>query len=50
MGSAALIAHESWFTPDRFPYEWAFVFDARSLALIVGAVAIISLRPYLSKR
>jgi hypothetical protein len=40
VGSGALIAHESWFTSDRFPYEWAFVFDARSLALIVGAVGM----------
>ena len=33
-------AHETWFTTLRPAYEWAFAFDAASLALMVGAIAV----------
>lgn len=37
---AALLAHESWFTSARPPFDWAFATAAPSLAVIAGALLI----------
>jgi hypothetical protein len=34
------LAHETWFTPARPPYDWAFAFELPSLILIGAALAI----------
>ena len=40
MMSMRLLAHETWFTPLRPPYEWAFALEAATLALIAGALVL----------
>ena len=34
------LAHESWFTEARPPYDWSFAFEGSTLALIAAAVAV----------
>lgn len=34
------IAHQTWFTDDAFPLEWAFTGQAATLLLLAGAVAL----------
>jgi uncharacterized membrane protein YphA (DoxX/SURF4 family) len=36
----AVLAHETWFTSARPPYDWSFTWTAPSLLLIAGAVGI----------
>jgi hypothetical protein len=38
MGS--VLAHETWFTSARPPYDWSFTFQAATLGLILAAVAL----------
>jgi uncharacterized membrane protein YphA (DoxX/SURF4 family) len=38
MGS--LLAHETWFTSARPPFDWSFTFQAATVGLIVAAVAV----------
>lgn len=33
-----ILAHETWFTPERPPYDWSFLFEASTLALVAAAV------------
>jgi hypothetical protein len=35
-----VLAHESWFTEIRPPYEWGFLFEAPTLALVLSAIAV----------
>lgn len=35
-----MLAHETWFTTERPPYDWSFVFEPWSIALIAAAIAV----------
>lgn len=35
-----ILPHETWFTPERPPYDWAFALQPATLSLIVAAVAV----------
>jgi uncharacterized membrane protein YphA (DoxX/SURF4 family) len=35
-----ILAHETWFTDSRPPYDWSFALEPVSLAVIAGAVAV----------
>jgi hypothetical protein len=35
-----ILAHETWFTSARPPFDWSFTFQAATLALIIAAVAV----------
>lgn len=37
---APIVAHETWFTDARPPFDWGFASSAASLALVAGAVAV----------
>jgi hypothetical protein len=45
-----VLPHESWFTDARPGYDWSFTFEAATLALIMGAVAIAILWRVLGDR
>jgi hypothetical protein len=36
----AIVAHETWFTQARPPFDWSFTLQAATLALIAAAVAV----------
>src|SRR5512134_3476688 len=40
MDIESLLAHESWFTDARPPYDWAFAFEPATLLLVAAAVAV----------
>jgi hypothetical protein len=35
-----ILAHETWFTRERPPYDWSFLFEPATLALVASAVAV----------
>ena len=40
MPETAILAHETWFTGVRPPYDWSFTLQGPTLLLIAGAVAV----------
>jgi hypothetical protein len=50
VGIVDVLAHESWFTSARPPYDWGFATAPQTLALIVGALAITVLWRYAARR
>ena len=45
-----VVAHETWFTEERPPYDWAFAAHPRTLALIVAAVLAAALWRVVGRR
>src|SRR3990170_7487913 len=37
---AMILPHGTWFTPDRPPYDWSFVWQPATLALIAAAAVV----------
>ncbi len=35
-----ILPHETWFTPDRPPYDWSFVRQPATLSLVAAAVLV----------